>query len=101
MATHQVVDSEKLNAGLTAIGDAIRAKTGASGSLGFPEAMAAAIAGISAGAKVASGTFSPAPDSNYAGSKTLRSSPITISGLGFQPTRVIVFCLRAGSSWVV
>lgn len=49
MATYQVVDAEQLNAGLTEIGDAIRAKAGTSGALAFPSAMAEAIANIPSG----------------------------------------------------
>lgn len=43
-------------ADLTAVADAIRAKTGTSEGLSFPDGFAAAIAGISTGAQVASGT---------------------------------------------
>ena len=42
-------------ADLTAVADAIRAKTGTSEGLSFPDGFAAAIAGISTGAQVASG----------------------------------------------
>ena len=43
-------------ADLTAVADAIRAKTGTSESLSFPDGFAAAIAGISTGTQVASGS---------------------------------------------
>lgn len=43
-------------ADLTAVADAIRAKTGTSEGLSFPDGFAAAIAGISTGAQVANGT---------------------------------------------
>ena len=43
-------------ADLTAVADAIRAKTGTSEGLSFPDGFAAAIAGISSGAQVASGS---------------------------------------------
>lgn len=43
-------------ADLTAVADAIRAKTGTSEGLSFPDGFAAAIAGISTGAQVASGS---------------------------------------------
>lgn len=100
MATYKAVDTEQLNAGLKDIANAIRTKAGTSGALAFPSAMAEAIGNIPAGSKVASGSFTPAQDASYGGqtSKTLRSSPITISGLGFMPTRVIVFNVRAGNS---
>lgn len=45
-------------ADLTAVADAIRAKTGTSEGLLFPDGFAAAIAGISAGTQVASGSVS-------------------------------------------
>lgn len=44
-------------ADLTAVADAIRAKTGTSEGLSFPDGFTAAIAGISTGAQVASGSF--------------------------------------------
>ena len=44
-------------ADLTAVADAIRAKTGTSEGLSFPDGFVAAIAGISTGAQVASGSF--------------------------------------------
>lgn len=43
-------------ADLTAVADAIRAKTGTSEGLSFPDGFAAAIAGISTGTQVASGS---------------------------------------------
>ncbi len=43
-------------ADLTAVADAIRAKTGTSEGLSFPDGFVAAIAGISTGAQVASGS---------------------------------------------
>lgn len=43
MAYDKVVDSSVLNAGLTKIADAIRAKGGTSGQLAFPDGLAAAI----------------------------------------------------------
>lgn len=49
MAYDKVVDSSVLDAGLTVIADAIRAKSGISDSLDFPTAMADAIAAIEAG----------------------------------------------------
>ncbi len=49
MAYDKVVDSSVLNAGLTKIADAIRAKGGTSGQLAFPDGMAAAIEAIETG----------------------------------------------------
>lgn len=49
MAMDKAVDSAVLDAGLTVIANAIREKGGTSGSLAFPDGMAAAIAAIEAG----------------------------------------------------
>lgn len=49
MAYDKAVDSSVLNAGLTKIADAIRAKAGSSGKLAFPDGMAAAVAAIETG----------------------------------------------------
>lgn len=49
MAYDKAVDSAALDAGLTAIANAIREKAGSSDALAFPDAMAAAIAAIEAG----------------------------------------------------
>ena len=53
MAYDKVVDSAVLDAGLLQIANAIREKAGTSDSLAFPDAMAAAIAGISGGGGLA------------------------------------------------
>lgn len=63
MAYDKVVDSAVLDAGLQQIADAIREKSGTSGNLAFPAAMADAIAEISGGDdtyRIAKGTFTPA-----------------------------------------
>lgn len=62
-------------ADLTTVADAIRAKTGTSEGLSFPDGFAAAIAGISTGAQVANGTITP----------TTASKNISLS-LDFSPT---------------
>ena len=54
MAYDKVIDSAAVEAGLTQIADAIREKSGTSGLLGFPTAMAAAIAAIQTGGGMAS-----------------------------------------------
>ena len=54
MAYDKVIDSATVEAGLTQIADAIREKSGTSGLLGFPTAMAAAIAAIQTGGGMAS-----------------------------------------------
>lgn len=65
-------------ADLTAVADAIRAKTGTSEGLSFPDGFSAAIAGISTGAQVVMGTVT--------GSST---STLTIAP-GFEPTMAIL-----------
>lgn len=65
MAYDKAVDSAALDAGLTAIANAIREKAGSSDALAFPDAMAAAIAAIeSGGLKVEYGTVTAAEDTN-------------------------------------
>lgn len=60
MAYDKAVDSAALDAGLTAIANAIREKAGSSDALAFPDAMAAAIAAIEGGGgNVAYGTVTP------------------------------------------
>ena len=54
MPYDKAVDSAALDAGLTAIANAIREKTGSSDALAFPDAMAAAIAAIQNGSSGAS-----------------------------------------------
>ena len=49
MAYDKVVDSTVLNAGLTQIASAIRAKTGTGGTLAFPSGFVSAIEGLSGG----------------------------------------------------
>lgn len=66
MAYDKVVDSAVLDAGLTAIADAIRAKGGTSAQLAFPDAMKAAIEAIEAGGgsfNIVTSTFADATTS--------------------------------------
>ena len=60
MAYDKVVDSTVLNAGLTQIAGAIRAKTGTGGTLAFPSGFVSAIEGLSVGIKATAGTFTVA-----------------------------------------
>ena len=60
MAYDKVVDSTVLNAGLTQIAGAIRAKTGTGGTLTFPSGFVSAIEGLSVGIKATAGTFTVA-----------------------------------------
>ena len=49
MALDKVVDSAALDAGMTAVADAIRAKAGTTGPLAWPDGFATAISGIETG----------------------------------------------------
>lgn len=64
MAYDKVVDSTVLNAGLTQIAGAIRAKTGTGGTLTFPSGFVSAIEGLSVGIKATAGTFTVAQHTN-------------------------------------
>ena len=52
MAYDKVIDSAKLDVDITTIADAIRARSGASGKLAFPNGMADAVRNISSGAEL-------------------------------------------------
>ena len=68
-AYDKAVDSAALDAGLTAIANAIREKAGSSDALAFPDAMAAAIAAIESGGgdggKFTSGIIIPSENCGY------------------------------------
>lgn len=89
MAYDKVVDSAALDTQLTSIADAIRAKTGGSDSLVFPDGFLQAIAAIEAGgggggAKIVTETFTVAEDT---------STPFEIThNLGSIPK--IAICIR-------
>lgn len=91
MAYDKIIDSAKLDGALTATADAIREKTGDTAQIQWNEStgFASAISAIESGRKVASGQFIPAESSG----NTIGEHPITISGLDFQPTRVIVYLI--------
>ena len=76
MAYDKVVDSTVLNAGLTQIAGAIRAKTGTGGTLAFPSGFVSAIEGLSVGIKATAGTFTVAENTrNYVLSHGLGEVP--------------------------
>lgn len=83
MAYDKVVDSSVLNAGLTNIANAIRAKGGASEQFAFPDGFVSAVQAIEAsgGTGVVSGTITPAAS----GIQTITH------GLGKQPTGILIF----------
>lgn len=88
MAYDKVVDSTVLNAGLTAIANAIREKGGTSGTLAFPDGMAEAIAAIEAGGgNFVTGTFTTTDD--------ISSDIVITHNLGVKPHFIAVVSLAA------
>lgn len=81
MAYDKIVDSSVLDSGLTAVANSIRAKTGKSGTLAFPNGMVSAIGEIAGELKYATGTITP----------TSYNETITVSGLAFAPKHIIVW----------
>lgn len=79
MAYDKLIDSAQLDSALTATADAIRAKTGGSAKIAWDAAKGFADAVGTLG-KVATGTFVPAA----------YNSTITVSGLGFRPSTVLI-----------
>lgn len=98
MPYDKLVDSAKLDAAMTATADAIRAKTENTAKISWDETsgFASAIEAVSSGVKVATGTFT-ANESNG----RLDTYPLTISGLGFTPSRVIIWLFDSShaNSW--
>lgn len=97
MAFDKVVDSSVLEAGLTAIANAIREKGGTSDTLAFPDGMAEAIAAGGSespfGEKSVCGTYTPASDMTLATDTT-----ITIQhGLGETPHGFVFFRISYGN----
>lgn len=89
MALDMLVDSAQLNSDLTAIANAIRAKTGQTGKLTFPTGMVNAIASIASGGggggggtAVSIGTATKTP--------TSAASSIQFTGLLGEPTSFVV-----------
>lgn len=56
MANYKVVDADKLDAAMTSVADAIRAKSGTDDSLAFPDGFVSAVEGIQAGEEIGYGT---------------------------------------------
>lgn len=80
MAYDKVVDSTELEAGLTAIADAIRAKGGTTATLSFPDGMEDAIEAIALGVNV----------QKQSGTVTTNSSGGATINCGFKPDMVLV-----------
>lgn len=89
MGYDALIDSAKHNAALTAMADAIRAKSGSTAKIPWVESKGFAD-NIVALSKVATGTFTPSYDSN---------GTVTISGLGFKPSNVILFLASPDDSY--
>lgn len=86
MAFDKVVDSAALDAGMTAVADAIRAKAGTTEPLAWPDGFATAISGIETGGgdtlyMYASGTYTPATDRSF----------MKVTGIGFTPKIFKIF----------
>ncbi len=88
MAFDKIIDSAKLDAAMTATANAIRGKTGATAKIAWNESsgFSSAISAIeSGGSKVATGTvrINNPTSTSYAS--------VTVSGLGFKPTQIIMY----------
>lgn len=98
MAYDKVVDSTVLENGLSAIADAIRAKTGTGGTLAFPSGFVSAIEGLSVGIKATAGTVTVAENTrNYVLSHGLGEVP----SLFFFGTDTSYIAFRGGSSYLI
>ena len=94
---YKIVDANALDYALTATADSIKAKTGDSAPIawdnekGFSDAVAT-IASV----KVAHGTYTDTNTISIA--KNLNEYPITVSGIGFKPKRVIFYLAYPNNS---
>ena len=93
MALDKVVDSAALDAEMTSVANTIRAKTGNTDTLAWPDGFATAIAGItgSGGIQSASGEYSIAED--------VANLNIDISDIGFVPDLVVVYLDETGMEY--
>lgn len=89
---YKIVDADELDSAIGATADAIREKTGDTAKIAWDASsgFASAIAAISSGGKVATGTFTIS-EGNTNRDGELFDLPQTITGLPFTPTRVIFF----------
>mgnify|MGYP002519323210 CR=1 FL=1 len=92
---YKIVNITNLNQGMTATANAIRTKAEHSQKIAWnpTTGFADAIEAISSGIKIATGTFTPT-----ARGESIYNNPITVSGLGFKPSRVIFFSSNADDS---
>lgn len=93
MALDKVVDSAVLDAEMTSVANAIRAKTGNAAMLAWPDGFEMAIAGITGGGGIqsASGEYSIAED--------VANLDIDISDIGFVPDLVAVYLDETGMEY--
>lgn len=81
---YKIVNATELDGAITATADAIRAKTGSSEKIVWDATRGFANA-IPSGSRVATGTV------DITGQHWLNSSPVTVSGLGFTPSFIIMY----------
>lgn len=91
MSYDKLIDSAQLDSAMSATADAIREKTGDTAKITWDasKGFASAISAISAGSKVATGSFTV--DSLTGEMKAIASNPVTVGGLDFKPTAVIIY----------
>ena len=91
MALDKVIDSAVLDAGLTSVADAIRAKGGTSEQLAFPNGFVSAVEGIQSGGNksVARGSFTLA--------SSTATYPEIVHNLGSQKIAVVIVPSRSES----
>ena len=83
MPKYKVVDTDQLDADLTSVADAIRAKGNTSEPLDFPSGLVDAVSAIQVGGKLQSKTVAPshseqiiAPDEDYYGLVSVTVKPV-------------------------
>lgn len=82
MAVDKLVDSTQLNADLTSVANAIRAKGGASASLAFPDGFVDAIGDIETGGGVTVSPLSVTANGTYTAPSGEAYSPVTVNVSG-------------------
>lgn len=90
MAVDKLVDSTQLNADLTSVADAIRAKGGTSASLAFPAGFVDAIGDIETGGGVTVSPLSVTANGTYTAPSGEAYSPVTVNVSGGGGTSNVV-----------
>lgn len=93
MALDKVVDSAVLDAGMTSVANAIRAKGGTTEPLAWPDGFKAAIEAISGGGGIQSA------NGEYSITEDVASLNIDISDIGFVPDLVVVYLDETGMEY--